>query len=168
MRVRIRGPAGQAAISLSETSTVEDLKTKITERTSISKFDLKYGYPPRPLSLSDYADTAKLSTLGITLDGEQLIVSEITPSVSKQAPSANGLPKRLDPSLSRTSANAIANASSAVMPSSVRTFRSKTFVFDCKKVPHNSHLGVESFTTLQNYLLTWAKGHLSAPKGSFY
>lgn len=122
MRVRIRGPAGQAAISLSETATVEDLKTKITEKTSFSKFDLKYGYPPKPLLLSDYADTAKLSNLAIKLDGEQLIVSETTPSVSKQAPSANGPPKPLDPGLSRISANTNANSSSAVMPSSVRPF----------------------------------------------
>ena len=97
MRVRIRGPVGQATISLSETATIEDLRTQITEKTSISKFDLKYGYPPRPLSLSDYAETAKLSNIGINLDGEQLIVSEITPSASEE------MPKPLAPSPSQKS-----------------------------------------------------------------
>ena len=107
MRVRIRGPAGQAAISFSQTATVEDLRPQITEKTSISNFDLKYGYPPRPLSLSDYADTVKLSDIGIKLDGEQLIVSEITPSTSEP----------LDSSPSQISANKAANQSSAVTPS---------------------------------------------------
>ncbi len=112
MRVRIRGPAGQAAISFSETATVEDLRTQITEKTSISKFDLKYGYPPRSLSLSDYAETMKLSDIGIKLDGEQLIVSEITPSASNQ------LSKPLDTGPSQISANRAVNHSSAVTPSS--------------------------------------------------
>ena len=142
MRVRIRGPAGQAAISLSETATVEDLKTKITEKTSFSKFDLKYGYPPKPLLLSDYADTAKLSNLAIKLDGEQLIVSETTLSVSKQAPSANGPSKSLEPS--RKSVNTASNFSSAVTPSSVRTFWSKAFLFDSRIGPHSHCLEVES------------------------
>lgn len=118
MRVRIRGPTGQATILLSETATVEDLRTQITEKTSISKFDLKYGYPPRPLSFSDYAESAKLSDIGINLDGEQLIVSETTPSASKQAISANGLPKPLDPSPSQIFAKGTVNSSSAVTPSS--------------------------------------------------
>lgn len=113
MRVRIRGPAGQAAISLSETATVEDLRTQITERTSISKFDLKHGYPPTPLSLGEFAMTAKLSDIGINLDGEQLIVSETT-----QAPSVNGLPKPLDPSPSQVFADKALNPSSADTPSS--------------------------------------------------
>ena len=118
MRVRIRGPAGQAATLLSENATIEDLRTQITEKTSISKFDLKYGYPPRLLSLNDYAETAKLSDIGIKLDGEQLIVSEITPSASKQAPSANDVPKPMKTSPSQISADGAVNTSSAVMPSS--------------------------------------------------
>ena len=166
MRVRIRGPSGQAAISLSETATVEDLKTKITEKTSISNFELKYGYPPRPLSLSHYADTAKLSNLGIKLDEEQLIVSEVTPSVSKQAPSANGRPKPVDPS--SIAANTALSSSSAVTPSSVRTFRNKAFLCDSKLGPCNHCLGVESSTTLQNCLVTKTERHLSAANISFY
>lgn len=112
MRVRIRGPAGQAAILLPETATVGDLRSQITEKTSISNFDLKYGYPPRPLSLGDYAETAKLSNIGIKLDGNQLIVSEAIPSASKQ------MPKPLDSSPSQKSADRVVNPSSAVTPPS--------------------------------------------------
>ncbi|KAM0794470.1 putative OTU-like cysteine protease [Usnea florida] len=102
MKVRIRGPAGQAAISLSEAATIEDLRTQIIEKTSIINFDLKYGYPPRPLSLSDYAETAKLSAIGINLDGEQLIVSDISPLTTKQAPSASETPKAVEANLGKT------------------------------------------------------------------
>lgn len=76
MRVRIRGPAGQATISLSETATVQELRSQITEKTSIINFDVKYGYPPKSLSLKEYHETTRLQSLGIELDGEQLIISE--------------------------------------------------------------------------------------------
>lgn len=114
MRIRIRGPAGQAAISLSDLATVEDLNSQIREKTSISEFDLKYGYPPRPFSLRDYAETAKLSDIGIKLDGEQLIVSETTPPASNSASSANERPKLVDPNPSQTSANGAVSYPSAV------------------------------------------------------
>ena len=117
MRIRIRGPAGQAAISLSEIATIKDLRTHITDKTSISNFDLKYGYPPRPLSLSDFAETTKLSDIGMKLDGEQLIVSETAPSASK-VPSANGLPKPLNPGLGHSPANEAVTPSSTGIPSS--------------------------------------------------
>lgn len=120
MRIRIRGPAGQTAISLSENATVDDLTTQITEKTSIPKlFDLKYGYPPMPLSLNHYSKGTKLSDIGINLDGEQLIVSETTPSASKQTPFSNDLPTPLDPSLSRESGTRHMGSSSAVTPSSL-------------------------------------------------
>jgi len=75
MRLRIRGPAGQATINLSEAATVGDLRTRITEETSITDLEIKYGYPPKPLLLEDYDSAGKLSDIGIKLDGEQLIVS---------------------------------------------------------------------------------------------
>ncbi len=78
MRLRIRGPAGQATITLPETATVGDLRSRIIEKTSIQAFDLKYGYPPKPLPLEDYGSAARLSEIGIKLDGEQLIVSAST------------------------------------------------------------------------------------------
>ena len=119
MRIRIRGPAGQAAISLSETATIGELRTQIITKTSISNFDLKYGYPPKPLSLSDYAETAKVSDIGIKLDGEQLIVSETTVSASKQVPSPNRPPKPLDTSSYQKPANGTETTASAAIPSSL-------------------------------------------------
>ena len=112
MKVRIRGPTGQASIALPETATIGDLRSQITANTSISRFDLKYGYPPRPLPFNDYAETVKLSDIGIKLDGEQLIVSETTASAS------NRLPKLLDTSPSQKSVNRAGNFSSALTSSS--------------------------------------------------
>ncbi|KAK4697117.1 ubiquitin thioesterase OTU1, partial [Lecanoromycetidae sp. Uapishka_2] len=76
MRVRIRGPAGQATISLPDTATVLELRSQITDKTSITDYDLKYGYPPKPLSLLGFQGTTRLQEIGVKLDGEQLIVSE--------------------------------------------------------------------------------------------
>ena len=85
MRVRIRGPGGQATISLAETATVGDLYSQIGEQTSIASFDVKYGYPPKPLLLDAYEQSKKLAEIGLKLDGEQLIISEKTESINKHA-----------------------------------------------------------------------------------
>jgi len=99
MRLRIRGPAGQATISLPETATVGDLQSQITEKTSIPHFDLKYGYPPKPLPLKDYDTATKLSEIGIKLDGEQLIVSASTTGPNNHVPSVDVSPTAPKPSI---------------------------------------------------------------------
>ncbi|KAL8995418.1 MAG: hypothetical protein Q9188_006820 [Gyalolechia gomerana] len=75
MRVRIRGPSGQSSLTLSGEATVGDLQKHIIDNTSISSFDLKYGYPPTPLLLDNFDKASKLIELPIKLDGEQLLVS---------------------------------------------------------------------------------------------
>lgn len=97
MRVRIRGPNGQATISLAETATVGDLSSQIAEKTSISNFDIKYGYPPKPLILKDHQDSTKLLEIGLKLDGEQLIISESTGPISSHASSATDNSKPQEP-----------------------------------------------------------------------
>ncbi|MCJ1246564.1 ubiquitin-specific protease otu1 [Trapelia coarctata] len=76
MRIRVRGPNGQSAITLPENATVADLRAQITETTAIKEFDLKYSYPPKPLELEKLDASSNLSDIGIKLAGEQLIVSE--------------------------------------------------------------------------------------------
>ncbi|KAL8936854.1 MAG: hypothetical protein Q9211_003987 [Gyalolechia sp. 1 TL-2023] len=75
MRVRIRGPSGQSSLTLTGEATVGDLKKYIIDHTSISNFDLKYGYPPKPLVLDDFDQASKLRELPVKLDGEQLLIS---------------------------------------------------------------------------------------------
>ena len=75
MKIRLREPAGQKTLSFSEGATVQDLQATIAKETALKAFDVKHGYPPKPLVLSDFPKTAKLSEIGVKLDGEQLIVS---------------------------------------------------------------------------------------------
>ncbi|MCJ1367343.1 ubiquitin-specific protease otu1 [Acarospora aff. strigata] len=75
MRIRIRGPAGQSVVTISESATIGDLQLQISENTSLPHFDAKYGYPPKPLMLEGHDTSVKLQDLGIKLEGEQLIIS---------------------------------------------------------------------------------------------
>lgn len=75
MRARLRAPGGASTISLPDDATIEDLITQIIEKTSIKKFDVKYGYPPRPLLLNQQDKSLPLSSLNVKLDGEQLTIS---------------------------------------------------------------------------------------------
>lgn len=75
MRARLRGPGGASTITLPDDATIGDLISQIIEKTSISSFDIKYGYPPQPLLLEQHEKSLPLSKLGVKLDGEQLTIS---------------------------------------------------------------------------------------------
>lgn len=57
-----------------EHATWGDLKAEISDKTSVPDFDIKYGYPPKPLDTTSFDHDLKLSDIGINLSGEQLIV----------------------------------------------------------------------------------------------
>lgn len=75
MRLRIRGPSGQSSITLADDATIGDLRASITDKTGIPTFEVKCGYPPRPLALGEYDNASRLSEIPLELDGEQLLVS---------------------------------------------------------------------------------------------
>ncbi|PQE20676.1 OTU-like cysteine protease protein [Rutstroemia sp. NJR-2017a BBW] len=75
MRLRLRGPEGTSTITLPDDAQVHDLITAIVSQTSIPSFDVKYGYPPQPLLLSESDPSLPLSQLGVKLNNEQLTVS---------------------------------------------------------------------------------------------
>lgn len=75
MRTRLRGPGGASTLTLADDATVGDLILQITEKTSVANFDVKYGYPPKPLLLEQYDRSQALSKLDVKLDGEQLTIS---------------------------------------------------------------------------------------------
>ncbi|KAI9723735.1 MAG: hypothetical protein M1812_001035 [Candelaria pacifica] len=76
MRIRIRGPTGSSATNIPDTATLGELLDQIAEKTSLQSFELKSGYPPKPLVLDQYDVSKTLSDLDLKrLDGEQLIVS---------------------------------------------------------------------------------------------
>lgn len=76
MRLRIRGPSGQHAITVPDDATVGDLRATISEVTKIQSYELKFGYPPQPLELDALSDSMKLQDSNLKLSGERLIVSE--------------------------------------------------------------------------------------------
>lgn len=75
-RFRIRGPAGQSTALLDDTATIRDLKSKITEATGLTYFEIKYGYPPKPLDFSDRDSSTLLAQLGLSINGEQFTITE--------------------------------------------------------------------------------------------
>lgn len=75
MRMRLRGPEGTSTITLPDDAQVRDLISEIISQTSISDFDVKYGYPPQPLLLSQSDPSLPLSQLDVKLNNEQLTVS---------------------------------------------------------------------------------------------
>ncbi|EFR02703.1 ubiquitin thioesterase OTU1 [Nannizzia gypsea CBS 118893] len=87
MRLRIRGPNGQSAITLEDTATVEELLNHISQVTTLSSFDIKYGYPPQPLTLSQFDAKSKVIDIGVNLNGEQLIVSKREEPAGQPQPS---------------------------------------------------------------------------------
>ncbi|KAK2750898.1 ubiquitin-specific protease otu1 [Onygenales sp. PD_40] len=76
MRIRIRGPEGQSTITLDESATIQELRAKISEKTALVSFDVKYGYPPEPLHLDQFGSTQVLTDIGTNLDGQQLTISK--------------------------------------------------------------------------------------------
>lgn len=85
IRFRIRGPGGQSTASLDDNATVGVLRSQIRELTSLSTFDVKYGYPPKPLQLDHLADDVLLTELDIKLNGEQLLVTRAEGSQTTQS-----------------------------------------------------------------------------------
>lgn len=96
MRTRLRAPGGASTLTLPNDATVGDLISQITEKTSIAEFDVKFGYPPKPLLLDGVDSSLLLSKLDVKLDGEQLTISAKEPPVeaptklaSEQKPAAS-------------------------------------------------------------------------------
>jgi ubiquitin thioesterase OTU1 len=103
MRIRLRGPSGASTLNLGEDATVGDLRSSITEKTSLTKFDIKYGYPPKPLYLEK--DTALLSSLDAHLDGEQLTIS------AHDGPTIEGKYLEKDAGTNKTATGTVTSAS---------------------------------------------------------
>ena len=94
MRTRLRGPGGASTINLPDDATIGDLITQITEKTSLSRFDIKYGYPPKPLLLEENESSLPLSKLEVKLDGEQLTISARADDIPSTTEPTKQLPKK--------------------------------------------------------------------------
>ena len=75
MRVRLKGPGGTATLTLADDATVGDLIEQIIEKSAVTHFDVKYGYPPKPLLLDQSQRSRLLTALEVKLNGEMLTIS---------------------------------------------------------------------------------------------
>ncbi|KAI5361461.1 Putative OTU domain, papain-like cysteine peptidase superfamily, ubiquitin thioesterase OTU1/2/3 [Septoria linicola] len=75
IRLRVRGPEGQATISIDSQSSWSHLTSEISEKTGVADFDLKHGFPPQALNTESIDGQTKLSDLPFKLNGEQLTIS---------------------------------------------------------------------------------------------
>lgn len=101
MRIRVRGPSGQSTISLDDSASIKDLQDQIAEKTGLATFDVKYGYPLKPLELDNYPSDQKITETGLSLNGESLIVAQkegATRPASDDAPSKPATSTRPAPS----------------------------------------------------------------------
>lgn len=85
MRIRVRGPSGQSTISLEDTATIQDLIDQIGEKTALSSFDVKHGYPPTPLDFRQFEPRTTLAETSIKFDGEQLLITRKEASAAPES-----------------------------------------------------------------------------------
>ncbi|KAF9906347.1 ubiquitin-specific protease otu1 [Linnemannia zychae] len=78
MRLRIRHKEGIATLtSLNDHSTLLELHTAIADeiKAPVARLELKFGYPPKVLTINDSSAQSTLASLGVK-DGEQILTSE--------------------------------------------------------------------------------------------
>ncbi|PPJ57718.1 hypothetical protein CBER1_00206 [Cercospora berteroae] len=78
IRLRVRGPDGQATISIDSQASWSDLMHSISDKTGVADFDLKHGFPPQPLNTESISGQTKLADLPFKLNGEQLTLNPRT------------------------------------------------------------------------------------------
>ena len=106
MRVRLRGPGGVATATLAHDSTIGDLIDQISEKCAVTAFDIKYGFPPKPLLLDEDQRPNLLTSLAVKLDGESLT---IVPKDDVSA-SASATEKQTSPAISPQKAKELAGS----------------------------------------------------------
>lgn len=159
MRIRLRAPGGQFAISLPDDATVGDLITQIIEKTSVSIFEIKYGYPPKALPLEQHERSLALTKLDINLNGETLILSPKDNKDPPQKASAPGKPTEsaqssTNPSTPFSFTDTVGASQKAAGPISLKK---KTMEGDVPELPlpdRGATLGESGDFLLQMTLLT--------------
>ncbi|KAJ2898429.1 hypothetical protein MKZ38_003936 [Zalerion maritima] len=87
MRIRYKSPKGNGIMTFHETATVENLTLQLYCETGTEKFEIRYGWPPKPLDLK----AKDVSLVSLKMNGETLtvVIDEPEPtaaaSISKPA-----------------------------------------------------------------------------------
>ncbi|KAI9886652.1 MAG: hypothetical protein M1823_001566 [Watsoniomyces obsoletus] len=77
MKLRLRGPASTAIVTLDDEGTVADLHRLIVDKIGLPHYEVRYGFPPKVLPLFEGDANKPLSSLNVRLNGEQLIVEAV-------------------------------------------------------------------------------------------
>lgn len=77
MRIKVRSLLGNQVLTLDDNATVDALAEEIRKTTTLQDFEVKFGFPPKPLVLEEYSISHRLADLPVKLAGEQLIVSAV-------------------------------------------------------------------------------------------
>ncbi|OHX00259.1 OTU-like cysteine protease [Colletotrichum incanum] len=84
MRARYKGPGGTGVVSLEDTATVGDLFNEIKDKTGITDFSLKYGWPLQTLTLEQKDANAK----DLGLNGQSFSIEPAQPRAITPPPAA--------------------------------------------------------------------------------
>ena len=101
VKVRLRGPAGQAQIELEDTASYARLLELVQEKTGLKSFSLKYGYPLRDLKPTP--EELDLTVRDLKLHGETIVVAPLEsaapapPPPPAAAPVPEFVPKGVEP-----------------------------------------------------------------------
>ncbi|MCJ1308667.1 ubiquitin-specific protease otu1 [Agyrium rufum] len=134
MKLRIRGPDGQSAVSLADDASISDLKQEIAKATDVPEFDIKFGFPPKPLILDDYPQSTKLADLSIRLSGETLIINPKYYDIPNPEPPARKSPSKPHPPSTRPT-----QSSSSTRQQQPRNIDPETAASDPPEIPLPSH-----------------------------
>ncbi|KAL2132867.1 hypothetical protein VTI74DRAFT_3213 [Chaetomium olivicolor] len=98
--ISLRSPNGQSRIQIDDESTLRDLVELIKQKTGLSKFSLKYGYPLQGLDISPSLQNSSIKDL--KLRGETIVVapSDPTPPAPALQPApaeTKFVPKKVEP-----------------------------------------------------------------------
>lgn len=114
-------------VNLDDAQTVENLRKTITTETSLTTFDIKYGYPPKTLPLDQYSASVLLRDLDVKLNGEQLIVSKKDAATTLEVRNHTLPAKHVTSSTASSSADAVRDVkSSAESPTSADKIEAST------------------------------------------
>jgi ubiquitin thioesterase OTU1 len=97
MRIGLRGAFGQTIVNLPDDATVGDLSAEIQKASSYATFDLKAGFPPKPLDLTQFDSSLNLADTGLKLNGERIQVEERKTQEELKAPLAGSTPTHTAP-----------------------------------------------------------------------
>ncbi|KAF2086266.1 OTU-domain-containing protein [Saccharata proteae CBS 121410] len=92
MRIRVRGPSGMSTVTITPEATIAELISTIAEKSGVPTFDLKAGYPPKPLDITQFDPITRICDTELKLDNEQLIVTSRDVQGKLENPMANSTP----------------------------------------------------------------------------